>query len=119
MPLNTGPSVTCSEPFSSDIDSSSGASSSSFSVKPSLDSGYDISSIAPPSFSPVSSAHTRSSSDEQGDAPQQGKNNCKSHIHRHRHRKIFLSMGAQLNGIRYVWEVMLFCLLCFSVTYNK
>ena len=75
MPLNTAPSVTCSVPFSSDIDSSSAASSSSFSVEPSSDSGSDISSIAPPSYSPVSFAHTRSSSDEQGDVPQQGRNN--------------------------------------------
>ena len=39
MPLNTAPSVTFSAPFSSDIDSSSAASSSSFSVEPSSDSG--------------------------------------------------------------------------------
>ena len=110
MPLNTGPSVTCSVPFSSDIDSSSGASSSSFSVEPSSDSEFLLYHLLIPGLPQMSKGMHHSKVEII---------HCKSHVHRHRRRNIFLSMWHNLTRIRYVWEVMLFCLLCCSVTYNN
>lgn len=73
MALHTSTSVPGGATLLSDMESSSCDSSSSLSVKSSLDSASDISSVVPPSFSPLSSDYNSSTSDEQEDIPQEGK----------------------------------------------